>query len=375
MTTSTTRRRLSALAVTAGLLVGLTAGVAPAAAAPASVLTGVSPVSAPAAPTAPATRRNASFGIGPADGRGIDGRSALTFLASPGSTLVDRVAVVNLSSRRTTLALYAADAATNADGTIGYQPRAAKPTDAASWIRLQTPGGASSITLAPRQARVVPLRITVPASAQPGDHVAGVVAGLISQVRNRSGKYTFEQRVALRASFRVSGTIRAALTVSRLSASYEGRPNPFGSGTARVSYTVRNTGNVTLGARQRVTVSGIFGEKAAPGVAAVPLLLPGGEARMAVTVADVLPRFRLTARVTLYPLVVKGAADIGLPRSFTGTTGFWAVPWALLVLLLLLGGAAVGIDRLRRRARRNDTARHRPHSEKRPALSTTGASR
>ena len=40
---------------------------------------------------------------------------------------------------------------------------------------------------------------------------------------------------------------------------YADTPNPFGKGDATVTYTIHNTGNAILTARQAVSVSGPFG--------------------------------------------------------------------------------------------------------------------
>lgn len=339
--------RRACRAVATATLITLVAG-AGAVAGPA----GATPVPAGARPAAaPADAPKATFGIGPSDGRRIDGRSGLSFLASPGSRLVDRVAVVNLASAPATLRVYAADAATSADGSIGYEPRAAARTGAASWITPQAPVRDGVVTLAARQTVIVPLVIRVPAEATPGDHVAGVLASVTSKVRNAKGQLIdFDQRVAVRASFRISGAVKAQLSVTSLRAEYHDSLNPVGSGSATVSYTVRNTGNVTLGARQRVTVSGLFGEDDARAVATLPALLPAASVRMSVTVPDVLPQVRLTARVVLFPLSLPGQTSPGLAGRVAADAGFWGVPWALLVLVLLVVAAVVVVRRRAARA-------------------------
>ena len=173
----------------------------------------------------------------------------------------------------------------------------------------------------------------------------------------------------LRTFIRVGGALRPALSVENLTAHYRGTSNPVGGGSATVSYTVRNTGNVRLGAHQRVVVSGILGaDTPARALADVPLLLPKSSIRMSVRIPDVLPQFHLTARVTLYPLVVPGDADPGTPKQITASAGFWAVPWVLIGVLVVLLAAGFGLWLWRRRrARRSaDTAERAAPPWRRP---------
>jgi hypothetical protein len=299
-------------------------------------------------------RKPATFGIGPANVKKLDGRSTLNYLASPGAHLTDHVAIVNLATKQVTLNLYSADATVGADGTFGYLAKAAPHKDAAAWITPATPGGRSAITLGPRATKIVPLTVSIPADASPGDHTAGVITSLTSKVKSDKGELVdFEQRVALRASIRVSGPLHPALTVEDLQAHYGGTANPIGSGTVTVTYRVHNTGNVRLGARQKVIVSGLFGaDEPAKTLADVPLLLPKSVVIMSVTVPDVFPQLRLRARVVLFPLKVEGDVDPGLPNQISATTSVWAIPWALIIILASLLVLALGAWAWTRRRRR-----------------------
>jgi hypothetical protein len=318
----------------------------------------------PGTPTAAAAANKATFGIGPANTKRLDGRPFLTYLVSPGSRLSDHAAIVNLATKAVTLNLYVADAAITSDGRFGYLARSAPRADAATWISLATPGHTATITIGPRATEIVPVVISVPRDAAPGDHAAGVITSLTSNITSKDNtKANFEQRVALRAYIRVSGPLHPRLAIEKLRVKYHGTLNPAGRGKATISYTVRNTGNVRLGAQQQVIISGLFGAKKAKPLADVPLLLPKSSVAVSVTVPGVFPQLHMTGRVVLVPLKVAGDVDPALPAKITASTTFWAIPWALIAALALLLCASALWAWRRRRSRRPPAAppsgRHR----------------
>jgi len=285
---------------------------------------------------------NATFGIGPASAKGPDGRGSFYYAASPGAVLQDNVAVQNISSAPLTLDFYTADVVVGANSSADLPPKAEAPKDAGTWITLDIPGRPSTITVPARTSVVVPIIVRVPADASPGDHGAGIIVSLSSDARTDKGDLVkVDQRVAVRAQFRVSGTLLPKLEVEDIHASFEQTRNPFGRGDATVTYTVHNTGNVRLAGHQRVEVVGLLrASAAADPVPDLPTLLPGASVSVTAHVPSVWPQFTSTADVHIDPTAVTGDADpqLGL---IDASTRFWTLPVALLVLivLLLIGGA------------------------------------
>src|SRR3954470_14116328 len=60
-----------------------------------------------------------TFGVQPATAVAPDRRATFDYLVSPGSRVVDHVAVVNYSTRALTVHLYAADAVRTSSGGVG----------------------------------------------------------------------------------------------------------------------------------------------------------------------------------------------------------------------------------------------------------------
>jgi hypothetical protein len=156
-----------------------------------------------------------------------------------------------------------------------------------------------------------------------------------------------DQRVGTRMFIRVAGALEPNLAIENLSATYTGTLNPVGKGTAVVDFTVANRGNVKLGGRMTVDVSGLLGRQASVTLPDQGLILPGNAVNFSVEVADVLPQVRDTATVTIIPLKLQGDADPELP-DVVASTSFWAVPWTLIATILAL--LLVGWFLWRRRA-------------------------
>jgi hypothetical protein len=321
----------------------------------AAVLFSTSPASAS---SGSAGTSQVTFGVEPATATAPDARPNLSYGVTPGSTVRDHVAVVNFSTGPLTLTVYATDAVNTSSGGFSLLDGGQKPQDAGAWTSVDGhPAGAPVTVHVPARHGggpgfvILPVLVHVPAGTGPGDHVGGVVAVLSTIGTNTEGaKVRLDQRVATRLFVRVSGTARPRLTIEGLTATYHPGAGSLGAGTVTLSYTVRNRGNVSLGAHQAVRVSGLLGGAGSvPTVADVPLLLPGASLHQSVQVSGVGPLVRLGATVTLHPTHPAGSVDPGLPDRIVAHTSFWAVPWAWILVLLL---AIAGLVLLGRRQRR-----------------------
>jgi hypothetical protein len=311
----------------------------------AAVARAASPSPSPTLPLASAPSvtpgaKTAAFGLGPATAQALDDRPTYVWSVTPSGTLNDHVAVVNYSTQALTLDLYTRDAVNAPSGALNMQAKDVAATDAGSWITLQIPGNASTVTVPARSTVIVPISLRVPSNASPGDHTAGVLTSLTAKATATNGNQTvspnLEQRVAVPVEIRVAGPIHPSLAVQGLKTSYGQTLDPLGDGRATVRYHVVNTGNVNLGGHQQVSISGLFGSKVHVEVADIPVLLPGSSVAMSVPVRGVLPEFLMTTHVTINPLVPSGSVDAGIVVT-QANKHFWAVPWVLLVILFLAG--------------------------------------
>ncbi len=265
------------------------------------------------------------------------------YTLDPGGRLDDGLVVVNNGTTSLDLAVYAADAFTTDTGKLDLRTKNVQPTGVGAWVHP----GQDHLTVQPGQSLEVPFTVSVPDNAAPGDHLGGIVTALTRD--------NVERRVGLRIQLRVGGDLKPGLSVENLDTRYSG--TLLGTGDATVIYAIHNTGNAILAARQTVSIAGPFGIWRVPSgrVADSPPLLPGETWQVSVPVRGVTPAVVLTATVTLTPLLTDAAGSTApLPAADT-TAHFWAIPWVVLLALVLLCGLLfVRARRRRTRAARPD---------------------
>jgi len=332
--------RITTLLTAAGLAVLLPLG-------------GVSASAAPAPVVGHAAAGTATFGIKPKptspDPKGE--RAAFSYSATSGANVRDTVVVSNFGEQPLILHIYANDAVNTTDGGFDLRPSAEAPKDAGGWVKFDD--GKTFQTVPPKSKLELPFTLGVPANATPGDHAAGIVAALtMPSADARGNRVNVEQRVGTRVYVRVSGDLKAQLSVTHASAKYHGTWNPFGSGSADITYVITNTGNVRLGAAQSVHVTTpLGGTVRADALNDFEQLLPGNSVRVTTKVRGIFPAFSATAHIDVDPKALYNDID---PKAVgtEGTVGMTPIPWPdLLLLLLVLGFGFLWLRRRRRLSR------------------------
>ena len=290
-----------------------------------------------------------TFRLQPATKGAPDARPSYRYSVTPGGTMRDQVAVRNLSATPVTFQVYATDAVNVDNGGFGLLPRSQRPRDVGRWVTVGPRGFKGSVIVKAKSDLILPLSLKVPLNARPGDHTGGVVVSVSTQTKNAKGTNTvLEQRIGARMFIRVTGPVSPSLTIKPVRPSYQDLLNPVGRGKTKVTYRITNTGNINLGGKQRLTVRGLIGPtQVSVKIPDATLLLPGGSIDVSTSVRRTWPLIRARATVTIDPLVQEG--DLVTVAPFSASAGFWAVPWALLGLLFLLGLAFWVRSRIRRR--------------------------
>lgn len=290
-----------------------------------------------------------------------DDRVSLRHVIEPGESARDAVALTNHSGQEVTFAVTSGDGMVGSGGAFDIAP--GEPEGSGSWVTVDgvTDG---EVSLEAGETTVLPVLIEVPEEATPGDHPAGIVAGL----SNEADGVTITQRIGVRLHLQVAGEVLAGLDFSDVSADFTPSWVPFAPGTLTVDYTVANTGNARLGGSVVAGVSGPWGLAPAQGTADLPELLPGDSAPGSVQM-EVSPMFTLGGEVRTAAAGI-GQDQIALPEAATQQLRSAAVSWTGTGLVLILVLVVLGRLRARRRAlaRRSAHVGDPGNTQKGPAL-------
>lgn len=291
-----------------------------------------------------------SWSVTPADNRHGTGRANYAYAVEPGDRVSDAVVVTNRSATPLHLAVYGTDAFTTPSGHLDLLPADEPATGLGTWLTVRR----GTLDLAPGESAEVPFTLRVPDDAAPGDHSGGVVTALTQRVGDSA--LTVDRRLALRVHARVAGTLAPGLGISSLRVTTGVSANPFGTVTSTVRYRLTNTGTARVVPTETVTVAGPGGAAGTTTSGELGEILPGSTVERVVEVRGVRPLVRAEASVRLDGLVV-GIGGGGVTSAQDAASG-WAVPWALLglVLLAVAGAVAVPLLRARRAARQNQEA-------------------
>jgi hypothetical protein len=305
----------------------------------ASALIAAAPASAAAAA---ADTAEIAWTIETVDGPHGEGRPNFSYAVDPGTVLTDALLVTNTGRQPLDLAVYAADAYTTPTGNIDLDTPDLTPDDAGAWVSTDT----DRLVLQPGEQSEISFTVRVPDGAAPGDHSAGLITSLLN---TQQGTLSVDRRLATRISVRVSGDLVPAVDVSDVVAQYQDTWNPFAPGILVLDYRLTNTGNTRVTASETLTASapaGLFATTAP--VAALPEVIPGSTIEVHREL-EIAPWGVISGTVSLSPEAVGlGAQQLDAVVLEFSTP---AVPWAVLVVILVVAGLAVLTVLLVRRRR------------------------
>ncbi|WP_371665262.1 MULTISPECIES: WxL protein peptidoglycan domain-containing protein [unclassified Streptomyces] len=296
------------------------------------------------APTAHAAD-NGSWSVYPATTQA--GQRPYFYLsADPGATLDDKVTVTNKTDRPQTFRLYAADAYNTArDGGFAVRAQNEKQRSVGAWARTDR----DRVTVRAHGSVTVPLTITVPEDAEPGDHPGALVAldERIDPADAGAVAVGIRKAVGARIYLRVNGPTMPALSVDDVRVEHS-QPLVPGTGKSRavISYTLHNRGNVTLNPKVALRAEGLFGRTLlARDLKKIP--------------SELLPRqrVRLTEQWAGAPQLEWGEIKVTASARDTRESAaapYFALPWLVAGVLLVIvgGGAGMWIRARRSRTRR-----------------------
>lgn len=290
-----------------------------------------------------------TWAVQPSSITGPDGRDAVAHTISPGQAVDDYVGISNLGAEPLTVTVYAMDAMMTADGAFSLPPADQTSRDVGTWVGL---AGDGSFTIKPNTRLDIPVRITVPIDAEPGDHVGGIVASVLSQAGSADAapNMAVDRRVGVRVYISVPGQAAPALAVSDVTVSH-----PVGLGLsapATITYKVTNSGNVRMGGTARIDAAGPLGAGAVSGgIQDLPEILPGASVTLTRTVDDVFAMGLITATVALDPQPVADTTS-NVAGEHVASGSAVTIPWPIAIGAALIALLAILIVRRSRSLRR-----------------------
>ncbi|WZH35575.1 MAG: hypothetical protein PIR02_12405 [Microbacterium enclense] len=296
-----------------------------------------------AAPSNPAN--DVSWSVEPSSETGATGQAWMELTLDAGQSVTEYMLITNRGATDITFHLSAADGYFTATGRFNMLRADEQSVDAGTWITLP-----NTAEIAAGKSIIVPFHIEVPANATPGDHAAGVAAGI------RTGDDTIgvESRVGFRVMTRIRGDLTPALTITDRTAVYAPSWNPFLPGSLTVTATVVNSGNTRLGAVPYVASVGPLGTFAASTtLGGLSEFAPGESRTITAHIADVWPSFVTTVHTRATPVTVDQTGPV---PAATADIVVATVPWSHMALALLFASAAALLT-WRNRARRKALAR------------------
>ncbi|POH66197.1 MULTISPECIES: WxL protein peptidoglycan domain-containing protein [Cryobacterium] len=268
-----------------------------------------------------------------ANGSVDQSRSRFSYQVEPGQQISDEYLVRNSGTTAQSVTVYATDAFNAEDGSYSLLEGDAEPVDAGNWVAFDGGVDTVQVDLAPGASQIIPFTVTVPADAVPGDHAGGIIVSALSP----AGQVSVDRRVAIRLYARVKGELQPGLTISSIVSSYRGELNPF-AGETSLTISLQNTGNVSLGANTVAQVRGIFGIPLS-GLTKIkiPEMLPGSSRTVTLVVPGVGPWVYLNPQVSLAATVDPDALEAGVLPTAERSSDMFVVPWAFVILLVLIG--------------------------------------
>jgi hypothetical protein len=295
---------------------------------------------------------NGSWSVHPVASQ-VAARPYFYLSADPGTTLKDKVVVANKTGEPLTFRLYAADAYNTArDGGFAVRTVKERQRGVGAWAEPAR----THVTVPAHGKVTVPFTLSVPEDAEPGDHPGALVA-LDERVEAGDGSLALgvQRAVGARIYLRVGGPTLPAIAVEDVRVTHHQSLVPgLGDSKATISYTLHNTGNVTLNPKVELRARGLFGRTLlARDLAKIP--------------AELLPRQRVRLSEPWRGAPRLDWGDVTLTASARDTresasASFFALPWlvAAVSAAVLVVGAVLWIRARRGRARPSAPVRPSP---------------
>jgi hypothetical protein len=324
----------------------------------------VTPSSAGAAEAASSAAPNSQyqFSAEPYATPGSQQRSAFTYQLLAGHRLLDQLVIANTSQTDESFLVYGEDATNDPrTGAFGFEQRSQMHnTLVGRWVTV----GSTLLNIPAGKEVVDTFRLSVPATAPPGDHVGAVIVEELKgpAPRQKPTGVNVVLRIGVPIYVRVVGKSYPGLTIENLKVFHQSPVIPYvGSSKVAVRFDLVNTGNDILDPTSAtVSITGLLSgtihqytvhKTGATQSRANPLpvqMLPGAKLSLTEEWDGIPPFDPLSAHVSVKATDPSTSQHI----SASASTPFWYFPWilVLIVFALIVGVITFIVIRRRRRA-------------------------
>jgi hypothetical protein len=286
-----------------------------------------------------------AFGLGslPAAGQGAIsptiGVTPAKFFetVTPGQSREYKVKLRNLGTDAIPLSATVTDIDDISDEGVPIFSAAVAKRSASSWLEL----GSTDVIVNPGETKEVAFSVTAPSDAAPGGYTAAIIfqAHLPSYYFDIDASARILPAISVLAFFTVPG--EGEITVDQVTLESFRVPPIVVSSPMSVVAEVKNGSNFFVQTDAAVSVKSAFSDKTTEQTLGSVILLPEKSRKFITAIED-----------SLFPGVYTATVNFKQgDRVLVGNVRFVALPWSFIILLTLLGAAALGFagrKRLRR---------------------------
>ena len=164
-----------------------------------------------------------------------------------GESKDDALLVSNTTEEEQTVKLYAVDSVASNQGNFALEAEDAARVGIGSWIALSE----TLLTLQPGESREVPFTITIPQTADVGEHSGGIIIQKADKNQVEGTGASIVTRIGIRVYETVPGTIVRQLAITDFTVERAADTQAF-----TISLTAENRSNVTLKPTAELVVGG-----------------------------------------------------------------------------------------------------------------------
>lgn len=168
-----------------------------------------------------------------------------------GDTKNDQVLVANNTGSAQTIDIYPTDVEITNTGAYSCKQRSEEAKDVGSWVRLEK----SEVLLQPGESQKVDFDISVPQTADVGEHNGCLAFEAQGDEGEVDGNVRIRTRSAVRMSVVIPGDLKRDISITSFSA----RVN--GDGSQNYMTSLRNEGNVSADTNTIIKVHSLFGNE------------------------------------------------------------------------------------------------------------------